>query len=182
MTEPLDETYLNWLYGQVASVRLKNPARTHWRLLKVIFSMEFIWLVSNDDNRLEDGRDIRYEFIEELNIEVPDEEWMTVGCSLLEMMIGLARRLAFNAEGDSDQSEWFWHMIHNLGLREFNDLYFDTDRQEEYVIHILETMIWRNYRSDGRGGLFPLRDPKEDQREVELWYQLSSYLLEGHTA
>ena len=182
MAEPLDERYLRWLYSQVASVKLKNPTRTYWSLMRSLFTTEFVWLVPNDDNRLEDGRDLRYEFIEEEGIDIVDHDWMTIGCSLLEMLIGLARRLVFESDDESGVGEWFWHLIGNLNLDNFNDEHFQSEQQQAYVNHVLETLVWRNYRSDGFGGLFPLRDPQEDQRKVEIWYQLSNYLLEGHRA
>lgn len=181
MSKPLDELYLTWLYSQVASVRLKNPARTYWVLLRALYKTEFVWLVANDDNRLEDGRDLRYEFIQQEAIGGVDEEWLTIGCSLLEMLLGLSRRLAFESDEDDDVSAWFWHLLNNIHLSNFNDDVVD-EKHEEYIAHVLETVIWRNYRSDGVGGLFPLRKPREDQRKVELWYQLSTYLLEGNTA
>ncbi|ADD80962.1 gp071 [Rhodococcus phage ReqiPepy6] len=182
MDEPLDERYFKWLYGQVASVKLRNPGRTYWSLLKVLHTTEFVWLVPNDDNRVEDGRDLRLEFVNETRAEVPDPDWMAFGCSVLEMLIGLSRRLAFEADGNAGASEWFWHLLDNINLGGFNDTYFRTGRHEEYVKHVLDTVVWRNYKRDGQGGLFPLRRPQEDQRKVELWYQLSCYLSEGHAA
>lgn len=182
MIEPLDDGYLYWLYGQVASVKLKNPARSYWKLLRSLYTTEFVWLVPNDDNRLEDGRDLRYEFIQEEDIDGSDEDWLTIGCSLLEMLIGLSRRLVFESDGEAGVGEWFWHLLGNLNLANFSDAHFQTEQQQMYVDHVLETVVWRNYRSDGFGGLFPLREPHKDQRKVELWYQLSQYLLEGHTA
>lgn len=181
MSEPLDERYLRWLYGQVASVRLKNPSRTYWSLMRALFTTEFVWFIPNDDNRVEDGRDLRHEFINEEGVVDPDPDWMTIGCSFLEMLIGISRRLEFESTWNSEASAWFWHLIGNLNLEGFNDKHLVTDEQRTYVAHVLETVIWRNYRDDGVGGLFPLRDPHEDQRKVELWYQMSSYLLEGHS-
>lgn len=178
MGEPLDEQYFKWLYRQVASVRLKDPSRTYWSLLRQLYTKEFIWLVPNDDNRVEDGRDLRYEFLNEKNLEDPDHIWMEMGCSFLEMLIALSRRCAF--EADNGASEWFWHLVDNLNLGGFNDLYFHTRRQENYVDETLDSVVWRSYRSNGMGGLFPLKNATENQREVELWYQLSCYLLEGH--
>lgn len=175
MNEPLDEQYFKWLYHQVASVRLKNPARTYWSLFRHIFTKEYVWLVPNDDNRVEDGRDLRYEFIDELNLD-PDPEWIGIGCSMLEMLIGLSRRLAFEAEGEP--RDWFWKLIENLDLRDYSDAHYKHNNQSEVVDAILDEVIWRTYDSDGYGGLFPLHDPKEDQREVELWYQMSCYILE----
>lgn len=176
MDEPLDEQYLKWLYHQVASVRLKNPARTYWALLRHLYTKEFVWLVPNDDNRVEDGRDLRYEFIEDHDIQ-PDPDWLDMGCSMLEMLIGLSRRLAFEAEGEV--RDWFWQLLENLDLQRFNDAYYSGGNPKSTVVdETLDTVIFRTYDVDGRGGLFPLNDTNEDQREVELWYQLSYYLRE----
>lgn len=173
MDEPLDEQYLKWLYRQVASIRLRNPARTYWSLLRQLFKTEFVWLIPNDDNRIEDGRDLRYEFIEESGAD-PSDDWMTLQCSMLELLIGLSRRLDFEADGGSRR--WFWMLLENLDLHNLNDSEYDN--QEEFVDDVLANVIWRTYDYDGSGGLFPLEHPDRDQTQVELWYQLSAYLLE----
>src|SRR5690349_15038133 len=61
---PLDELYYQWLYSQVGSTRLKDRTRTYWRLLKLLFTKEFVWIVPHDDNRIADGTDLRYEFVD----------------------------------------------------------------------------------------------------------------------
>lgn len=175
MDEPLEEQYFKWLYQQVASVRLKNPARTYWSLIRHLFKKEYVYLIPNDDNRAADGRDLRNEFIEQYEID-PDPEWMDMGCSMLEMLIALSRRLAFEDEGES--RDWFWHMMENLDLTFYSDLHFKGDIRTETVNNIVDRVIWRTYDFDGTGGLFPLDTTNEDQREVELWYQMNQYLLE----
>lgn len=142
-------------------------------MLEQLFLTEFVWFIPNDDNRAEDGRDLRREFLSELDIEPHDPEWAKIGCSMLEMMVGLSRRLAFQADGEP--RDWFWDLIKNAGLDRFND---QKRYNQETVANILEKIIWRTYHEDGRGGLFPLQRAQEDQRDVELWYQLSAYLLE----
>ena len=174
MNEQLDELYIQWLYSQVASVRLRNPSRTYWRILRQLYVKEFIWIIPNDDNRVEDGRDLRYEFIEELGLRDIDEAWLRQGCSFLEMLIGLSRRLSF--EDDGEPRTWFWKLMENLNLEQYND---NALIPEQEVDDILDTVIFRTYRRDGRGGLFPLRNARYDQRDVEIWYQLSAYLLEN---
>lgn len=175
MSEPLDEAYFKWLYSLVASTRLKNPSRTYWSLLRDLYMKEFVWLVPNDDNRKADGRDLRHEFVELHEIEDPDHDWLDLGCSMLEMLIAISRRISFQMDGDP--RDWFWHMIENVDLQKYSDAkYNDLARRD--IDQALELIIWRNYSPTGRGGLFPLRDPREDQRNVELWYQLSAYLIE----
>lgn len=173
MSPPLDELYFQWLYSQVGSVKVKDQSKTYWELLKQLHKKEFVWVVPNDDNRVEDGRDLRMEFLAEQGIDATDSYWLRMGCSMLELLVGLSRRLAFEADGEP--RGWFWHMMDNLGLRIYSDArILSTDRINE----ILDRVIWRTYEPDGVGGIFPLKHPKQDQREVELWYQLSAYLLE----
>lgn len=177
MSPPLDELYLQWLYGQVADVEEDRPSRTYWGLLKQLYTKEFAWFVPNDDNRVEDGKDLRLDFARALEAdgkEIDDESWMNLGCSMLELLIGLSRRLAFEAEGEP--RVWFWRLIKNAGLHINSDLR-KFPRIE--VDQILDRIIWRKYEYNGHGGLFPLRESYADQREVELWYQLQAYVIQN---
>lgn len=174
MNEPLDEIYLRWLYAQIGNVRHRNPQLTYWALARQMYAKEFVWFTPNDDNRCEDGLDIRHEFAAEYHMDV-DELWLTMGCSFLEMLIGLSRRLAF--EDDREPRGWFWRLIENLDLEEFTDRNYNP-RAVSRVDEVMDTVIWRTYHHDGRGGLFPLEHPTADQRDVEIWYQLCAYLLE----
>ena len=171
--EPLDERFFKWLYNQVAVLEDTRSSRTYVELLRQLYTKEFIWLIPNDDNRAVDGADLRLEFIHEQRLMNVDPEWLQLGCSMLELLIALSRRLTF--EGDGEPATWFWQLISNLGLGQCNDECLISD---EDINDILDEVIWRTYKRDGNGGLFPLRRAEEDQREVELWYQLSSYLLE----
>jgi len=40
-------------------------------------------------------------------------------------------------------------------------------------------VILRRYSKTGKGGLFPLKHPKKDQTEVEIWYQMQQYVMEN---
>lgn len=171
MNQPLDELYLNWLYAQIADADIPRSGRTYWKLAGCMFRKEFVWFVPNDDNRAEDGRYLRFEFIEDLALEDVDPDWLEMGCSFLELLVGLSRRLSFLDDGEA--RDWFWHLVNNLGLR-YNDRRFPKENVEE----VLDNVIWRTYEPNGAGGIFPLRRPDRDQRDVELWYQLNAYLLE----
>lgn len=176
MNGTLDDRYLEWLYGLVASVRNRNPARSHWSLVKQLYTKEFVWLIANDDNRVEDGRDLRLEFLDQQGYDQVDSGWIDLGCSMLEMLVALARRAAYEAGGSP--GAWFWRMLDNIGLQGYNDSNFNEDSALE-VDEILDRVIFRTYAVDGSGGLFPLKEPAPDQRKVELWYQLNAYLLES---
>lgn len=171
-TGTLDDQYLTWLYSLVADVKTRKGPRTYWNLFKRLFCTEFSWFVPNDDNRAEDGRELRSEWASLIDVRV-DIHWMTLGCSFLEMLIGLSRRLEFMTGQDSEF--WFWHLIGNLGLLGHNDRskFLDEDVDDR-----TSAVIWRTYDVDGNGGLFPLRETDRDQRKVEIWYQLNEYLLQ----
>lgn len=175
MNGTLDDQYLTWLYRQVGgrSVKVKDPRRTYWRLLRQMYATEFIWFVPNDDNRAEDGRDLRSEFMTDQVIFDVDPGWLGLGCSFLEMLVALAQRLSFEAEGTIGL--WFWHLIETLGLTACTDA---SAYSESEVAERVEAVILRTYEPSGQGGLFPLHGDVPDQRDVEIWYQLSAWLLQ----
>lgn len=174
MKEPLDESYFKWLYSQVANPHARNPRATHWQLCKILYKKEFVWIVPNDDNRIEDGKDLRYEFVDAQRLQNVDPSWVNLPCSMLELLIGLSRRFSFEAEGEP--ARWFWEMMDNLELSRYHDR---RDYSEDEVDEVLERVIFRTYSYSGKGGLFPLKNPEKDQRNVELWYQMSAYILEN---
>jgi hypothetical protein len=169
----LDDQYLTWLYSQVAEVKTRKSSRTFWNLFRQLFSTEFAWFIPNDDNRAEDGRELRGEWVSKTDIQ-PEANWLSLGCSFLEMLIGLSRRLAF--ETNDEVADWFWHLINNLGLLGYHD---KSNFNPQDVDDRTSAVIWRTYEPSGNGGLFPLRHSDNDQREVEIWYQLSEYLLQS---
>jgi hypothetical protein len=171
---PLDEAYFVWLYSQVGSVKLKNRAKSYWKLLRLLHQREFTWSnVEMDANRAQEGKDLRLQFFRETGIESDDSGWMDLPCSFLELLVALAWAVAF--EGGGTQQDRFWELINNLGLTECTDAY---PPEERILDRILDKVIDRSYGPSGVGGLFPLSNPTQDQRDVELWYQANAYLLE----
>lgn len=173
--EPLDELYFEWLYRQVAPVSLKNPRRTYWKLLRQLYTKIFVWFIPNDDNRVADGKDLRHKFLSEMNIDEIDDGWMDLDCSVLEMLVAFSEGVAYIDMEEQPPSAWFWNFIENLDLRSYVDA---KPRSESEIDEILNRLIFRTYEKDGRGGLFPLKNPEFDQTKVELWYQANYYLIE----
>ena len=172
-TEPAENLYFNWLIAKVRKPTRRSAATTHLNLLRTLHQTEFVWLLSGDDNRAEDGLALRSEFI--IEAHGPDDiEWRTAtGCSMLEMFIAFSRRAAYST--DIPAWEWFWEFMQNLGMDEFTD---GSGVTSDEIGEILYNVIWRTYDLNGRGGIFPIQDPKHDQREVEIWYQFCEYLLD----
>jgi hypothetical protein len=176
----LDEAYFDWLYAQVGLGKRVKLSQSYRLLLRALFTKEFIWLVPNDDNRIADGKDLRFEFLETRGIpgsRISDQEgnWTEMGCSMLELFIGLAHRCSF--ETDEPFEPWFWQILKNIEIDGFNDARpFD----KELVDAKLDAVIWRTFDKSGNGSIFPLHDTNQNQRKIELWYLLSQYILERY--
>jgi hypothetical protein len=158
--------YYIWLKDQIQLPQHK----TYNTLLAIMFHTEFVWIIPNDDNRIVDALDLR---IQQMGTHAKE---VLNGATVLEVLIAVSRRLEFNAGRNAPY--WAWHLIKNLGLGKMSDPL--SNRNCERVESILSGFIWRTYSQDGRGGLFPLKDAKEDQTKVEIWYQMNAYIIENH--
>lgn len=169
MSEALLGAYLAWLEPQVG---VDRQPRRYMQLMQLLVAKEFVPVVPYDDNRVVDGLDVRREFCAEQGCEVDD-----LGpCSVLEVLVALSRRLAFNAGGDA--AGWAWQLLCNLELEKFWDR---ISRQKAILIEeILDALVWRTYSPDGQGGFFPLDHAQDDQTRLELWYQMAAYVNELH--
>jgi hypothetical protein len=164
MKNQVEQQYFEWLISQINV----QGTRTLYDLFEVLFTVEFVWTVPHDDNRLQDGLDLRTEFFNGQKING------NKGATVLEVLIALSRRLAFTAGGRAE--DWAWQLLTNLRLNKMTDPF--TENKARKVHHILETLIWRQYREDGFGGFFPLNWPDKDQTQVEIWYQMQKYVNE----
>ena len=176
-TGTIDDVYFEWLYALIADPKIESPDKTYWSLARQLYITPFRWFVPNDKNRSEDGIELRSEFLGDSRLSRRDREWLDLECSVFEMLIALSRRAAYTY--DEEPADWFWILIRNIGLKNYSDYEFNDAKARE-LERRLGVLMDRKYRSNGSGGgLFPLKNPTMDQREVEIWYQMSSYLLEG---
>lgn len=131
-----------------------------------------------DENRAEDGTDLRYRFGEayrykdaEVAANLDDRP-----CSVLEMMVALAIRCEEHIMDDPAVGDrtgrWFWDMVDNLGLGAMSDARYE----EEYIDAVLERFLNRKYDRDGAGGLFTVKRCPHDLRSVDIWYQMCWHL------
>lgn len=175
MIKPLDEEYFSWLYSKFRPLDVDKLHLSYFRLCRLMYNKEYLWHVPNDDNRVNDGLDLRYTFLFANHVPSEDAEvWRSMGCSFLEMLVALAYHLEFDTE--IPVADWLFELLVNLDLDSCNDESYHFDADD--IDLILNRVIFRTYSADGQGGLFPLRSPHRDQRKVEIWYQMSEYLLE----
>lgn len=169
MNQKLDELYLNWLYSKVEPT---DPTHSYWKLMMLLFRTRFEWFVDHDGNRARDGQSLRRQFIFDNEVAKPDDAWFKIECSMLEMLVALAERMSLQM--DHSIQNTFWRILTNAGLLPYRDENF----VEEDVNDILATILDRRYEPNGQGGLFPLRASDQDQRNVELIYQMYAYIME----
>lgn len=173
----VEQDYFQWLCDIVG---IEHGEEGYNILARDLFRTTFYSIVPHDENRAMDGIALREEYIGQVNY--PKYIHLDGECNMLEMLIGLARRISYetdSAEYTRDTtSEWFWQLVRNLGLDVFNDSDYARMDGTIKVDEILNRFLERNYQWDGRGGLFPLNDAEEDQRDVEIWYQKDAYLME----
>lgn len=168
MEEPIEEAYFMWLCAKVIDPHVQN----YWGLLRILHTTEFVWLLPGDQNRGEDGIELREQFLRGVQEEA-DEYWLSLPCSLLELFIAFSYRAEFAT--DIAARNWFWVFMRNLDLSEYRRI---QKEDEETIDDILYNFIWRTYEPNGQGGMFPLREPEEDQTGLEIWYQFCSYLID----
>lgn len=173
------EEYFTWL---CELVDMDLPNKSYRFLAQDLYLREFKWTVPNDDNRAFEGRNLREQFCDELGIEYV-YEYFNSECSMLELIIALAYRcesIMVDQKCNIPMKDWFWKLLRNARLDECSNEYFFNIGVTDYVEQRLDAIINRTYRRNGEGGLFPLKRPKKDQRKVELWYQMSAYLVENY--
>lgn len=165
--------YFDWLVGIVEP----KGAFTYDKLLTHLHNTKFRYTIKKDNNREEDGLDLRYRF--SLDRHCPEAyAYLDGPCSVLEMMIALAVRceeqIMSNTEYGDRTAQWFWQMVANLGLGSMRDELYD----KKVVTHAIERFLNRDYEPNGKGGLFTIHYRKADMRTVEIWTQLQWYLDE----
>lgn len=177
------QAYFEYLYDLVKE---DAPERKdYWMLLSDLQAFKFYWSVEHDENRAQDGIDLRRRYLEG-EWWANGEEALSGECSMLEMLIALAERMAFELAGTDVSPDiyrtgsCFWEMIENLGLTRYSDGEYERLNGPFVVNKTLHDVVTRNYDETGVGGIFPLRGDYGDQRYVELWYQMQEYLTERY--
>lgn len=154
-----------------------------YHLLSKLHRTEFRYSAMMDRNRDMDGREWRNRYGGEL-----PPAFLKRPASVLEVLLGLADRMAFELDDEEGIAPYFWEMIDNLRIN-YTDYDFEenpaTDRKVDKAIN---RWMSRQYDSHGRGGIFPLEfvpefygsDEFQNQNRLELWYQMQLYLAENY--
>lgn len=174
--DKIENKYFDWLCDKV----IDNESNIKYSMLmNHLHDTIFVPIMDMDENRVEDGKNLRYRFGLENDIPRPiisSSLDLDEPCSVLEMMVALSVRCEESIMADDEYGDrtgtWFWNMIVSLGLGTMNDSRFD----ERYTNIVLERLMNRQYQRNGEGGLFTIDGIRKDMRNVEIWYQMCWYL------
>ena len=180
----MEEEYYEFLLSFLGENENQLPSvSSSYHLLWKLHHTEFRYSAMMDRNRDMDGREWRNRYGGEL-----PPAFLKRPASVLEVLLGLADRMAFELDDEDVLAPYFWEMLDNLGIN-FTDYQFAeglaTDRQVDKAIH---RWMSRQYDDYGRGGIFPLQFVPEfdgsnefqNQNRLELWYQMQLYLAENY--
>ena len=173
------ESYFWWLVDYVDVNVGDNPNKSYVLLMRTLHTKEFYWIIELDSNRASDGINLRYKFAEEHERPRKIEGLVDGPCTVLEAMVALASRCEHDIMANSGKDrtpKWFWDMIVNLGL----DQYTDANFVLEDVEYIIDVWLDRQFKGNGEGSPFPLKLPKCDTRNIQMWYMLEQYYIEKY--
>lgn len=131
-------------------------------LLRYLFEVNYIWTIPLDENRAQDGIDLRclYANLNNLTIDIFQDK----PCSMLEMLIAFANRIEndFMGSAESDNTpRWFYQMLVSLGISE-DMKQFDKSRVDHALVMFFNHQI----------ALFDIPGIEK----LQLWDQLNNWL------
>jgi len=145
---------------------ISTKVDVHEKILLEMYNVPFAWTVLGDKNRAYDVKDLRLQYIHNTGKSMPEGWADEQPVSVLEVIYRFCQTADF--ETDIEARHWFSTIVNNLDLT--------LDLSDRDIRDVLQRFIWREYDSNGYGGMFPLEHPNEDQRKVEIWYQFQAYL------
>lgn len=160
-------------------------------VLRNLFEADFIYPIPMDKNRADDAIELRLNIFDEIGRETrvyqSKEDITKVPPKLLEVMVALSERMSYlisSPEKEDSIKECFFDIFRNAGFNVYKNTSFVKTNIEDTMYHLMydiDTLLYRQYEFNGVGGFFPLIAPREDQRHVELWYQMQAYLDEKYS-
>lgn len=184
-TNNLSQLYLKWLLRLINADNYKG--KSYIKLCSLLNKVPFEPVIKLDENRLSDVQSLlRETYIQSqsdwyrLN-EQFDEIMELPKCpvSFLELIISLAMRIDLDfmreINGIDNTRIYFWILVRNLGILEFDDEHWGEDAIIS-IVNRLNIVQDRKYDFNGNGGLFPLEHAEMDQRNVQIWNQLCQFV------
>lgn len=163
--------YRLWLNNKVAN----DISPSYGQLLAILWRTEFIAEYENDNNRIADGKVLRDEFADSVNLD--NAEYLKLKATpvrLIEVMIALAQRLSGIVSVDDNTSLYFWEMVASLEMNKMDDSNFTASSAQKKI----DILLGHKYKRNGRGGLFFIKGigPDYNAPGLDIWTQAMAYL------
>lgn len=167
--------YIHWVMKD--RLNLSDREIKQWKNLCIVLAhIEFIWSHPMDENRAADGLELRDDFEYETGEYLDKSSGLLPNCSFFEMLAALAIRcenqLMRNLSLGDRTSRWFFEFLDNLGI--------DSNMRSDDVEGIVVDFMDKKYKINGEGGMFPLKRSGINQRDEQIWKQLSAYINENY--
>jgi len=177
----LEETYFDWLRSDAFSERTER--REYEGILRVLHDIPFYWIIWLDENRSGDALSFRQnDFLGfQTNLESLDQHWLQEWSeqtpSVLEVMLGMARRWHFYFEGSVPF--YFAKMFLNMGFDRYPGRVLSPAAAEE-VREKCAIWLSRQFNPNGDGSPFPIQHALDivDFTKVDMWAQMNAYSAE----
>jgi hypothetical protein len=177
----LTETYFDWLRQECFQER--EQRREYEGVLRTLHDIPFYWTMWSDENRAGDALAFRQsDFLGfQKDLDRLDQHWLNAwgqqAPSVLEVLLGMARRWSFYFEGHS--SYYFYHMFHNMTFDRFPGRVLPSDAQSR-IRDLCDDWMARQFQPNGRGSPFPVTHALDvvDMRQVDIWGQMNAYSAE----
>lgn len=149
-------------------------------LFEILHNIEFIAALERDENRIDDGLELRDQFVDQNRINGSYLYDLLGGtASVFEVLVALSLRLTHEyvgTPGDEHPDELFMDFIQNLRL-EYWMKFYDVEK-------IINIWMDRNFSRSGYGSPFPLNNGCDirDQRYIEIWDQAIDYINKRYFA
>lgn len=186
--ESVADGYFMWLWELVGGNYPEYSDKS--TLFYILCNLNFRLCLDEDENRLVDGYDYRYFYSEDVGIPYRFiNEKLQFPSTICEVLLGLASRcneIAGDVSKGDRTADFFWRLVKNLGLMCYTNDYFNQTNwgriveEEAYeIVKICDIWMDRQFKFDGKGSPFPLKNPPGDERNTNLWYQMQAWIMEN---
>ena len=163
--------YIHWVLRDRLHLTEKE-CKANRCLVSALAEVEFVPRHPMDENRAEDGLELRNDFEYETGEYLDKSSGLMPSCTFFEMVAALAIRCESQIMRNSDigdrTSKWFFEFLGNL------DLLGRDEKDVDEIFDICEAFM------AGKKDMFPLKKRGIKQSNEQIWKQLTAYLNENY--
>ena len=170
---PAERDNRDWLISLV-----NNRRKNYTHLLRELYRIEFYSLINYDEDRGKDGLALRDEWADIVRFRGSLDFSVS---NVLEVLIGISRRIEFYLFGSPYYDDWtceeiFWDLIENLGLSHaFGDVSRDVFDE---IMQNVTFFLNRDYFRHKNCNIFRFEYTPKNLRNLNIWNQMGIYMRE----